>query len=163
MMVAMRIHVWLSTLVVSASLFACGGVAQRAQTPACDPPAYSERDVERYIVESEGQWAESCATGKSVAERILADDYLGTLPDGQRVTKAQSLAWESSHPVSCISNHVNDVKVQFLGATVVAYGSESWERRSPEPTKGRYVWTDTWMLRNGKWQIVASDDIQLPP
>ena len=31
------------------------------------------------------------------------------------------------------------------------------ERRSGEP--GRFAWTDTWLRRNGRWQIVAAEDL----
>ena len=27
---------------------------------------------------------------------------------------------------------------------------------------GRFVWTDTWLRRNGKWQIVAVEDLIAP-
>jgi hypothetical protein len=26
----------------------------------------------------------------------------------------------------------------------------------------RFVWTDTWIRRNGKWQIVAAEDLIVP-
>ena len=44
--------------------------------------------------------------------------------------------------------------------TAVAQGSESWVRRNGE--RGRFVWTDTWILRNDRWQIVAAEDL-VPP
>jgi hypothetical protein len=41
----------------------------------------SQTESERYIVESERQWAESVASGEiSAVERILADDFLGVSP-----------------------------------------------------------------------------------
>ena len=45
--------------------------------------------------------------------------------------------------------------------TAVAQGSETWENRTGDPKRGTYVWTDTWILRNGKWQIVAAEDVTL--
>jgi hypothetical protein len=44
----------------------------------------------------------------------------------------------------------------------VAQGDESWVRRTGTPLRARFVWTDTWILRNGKWQIVASEDLIAP-
>jgi hypothetical protein len=41
----------------------------------------------------------------------------------------------------------------------VAQGSESWEKRKGEPHYGGFVWTDTWIRRNGQWQIVAAEDL----
>jgi hypothetical protein len=28
--------------------------------------------------------------------------------------------------------------------------------------RGRFVWTDTWIRRNGRWQIVAAEDLIAP-
>jgi aminopeptidase C len=59
-----------------------------------------------------------------------------------------------------VSNRLNEVKVRFYGDTAIAQGDESWERRSGE--RGRFVWTDTWIRRNGRWQIVATEDLVAP-
>ena len=63
-------------------------------------------------------------------------------------------------PKDFVSNRLNDVKVRFYGNTAVAQGSETWEKRSSE--RGRFVWTDTWLQRNGRWQIVAAEDLIAP-
>ena len=45
------------------------------------PVNKSQAESERYIVESERQWAESVASGATSAiERILADDFPGRQP-----------------------------------------------------------------------------------
>ena len=63
-------------------------------------------------------------------------------------------------PKHFVSNRLNDVKVRFYGKTAVAQGSETWEKHSGE--RGRFVWTDTWLQRNGHWQIVAAEDLIAP-
>src|SRR5262245_65152528 len=124
---------------------------------------FSTAEAERYIKESESQWAESVANGDaSVVERILADDFLGVDPDGNLYEKAKMVADTREAPKEFISNHLNDVKVRFFGDTAVAQGNESWARRTRTPLRGRFVWTDTWLLRNGAWQIVASEDLIAP-
>jgi ketosteroid isomerase-like protein len=117
-------------------------------------------DVERYIKESERQWAESVASGdSSVVERILAEDFVGVDPDGSQYNKAKMVKDTASAPKYFLSNHLNEVKVRFYGDAAVAQGNESWVRRSGTPVHGRFVWTDTWIKRNGKWQIVAAEDL----
>jgi ketosteroid isomerase-like protein len=119
--------------------------------------------AERYIKESERLWAESSANGDTaLVERIVADDFLGVDPDGGFYDKAKEIADTRESPKEFISNHVNEVKVRFYGDTAVAQGSESWVRRTEKPLRGRYVWTDTWVRRNGKWQIVAAEDLTVP-
>jgi ketosteroid isomerase-like protein len=120
-----------------------------------------QKGTERYILESERQWAESVATGDTSAiERILADDFIGIDPKGHLYTKQKMIDGTRNAPKYFVSNRLNDVKVRFYGNTAIAQGSETWEKRSGE--RGRFVWTDTWLRRNGLWQIVAAEDMIAP-
>jgi hypothetical protein len=127
----------------------------------CHCARNDQKEAERYIVESERQWAESVATGDaSTVERILSDDFLGVDPKGMLYDKAKMIAETHDAPQYFVSNRLNEVKVRFYGETAIAQGDESWERRSGE--RGRFVWTDTWIRRNGRWQIVAAEDLTAP-
>ena len=120
-----------------------------------------QKETERYIVESERQWAKSVATGDTSAiDRILADDFIGVDPQGHFYNKQPMIDETRNAPKYFISNRLNDVKVRFYGNTAVAQGSEAWEKRSGE--RGRFIWTDTWLQRNGRWQIVAAEDLIAP-
>lgn len=120
-----------------------------------------QKETERYILDSERQWAESVATGDTSAiERILADDFIGVDPKGHLYAKQQMIDETRDAPKNFVSNHLNDVKVRFYGNTAIAQGSETWEKHSGE--RGRFVWTDTWLQRNGHWQIVAAEDLTAP-
>ena len=129
---------------------------------AQSPRRADRASVESYIRESEAQWAESVATGDtSSIQRILSDDFIGTDPKGNLYDKAQMIADTKDAPKYFVSNHLDQVKIRFFGNTAVAQGSESWVRRDGE--RGRFVWTDTWVLRNGRWQIVAAEDLIAAP
>lgn len=128
----------------------------RAQT------SLEPKEADDYIRKSEAEWAESVATGDVTAvERILADDFVGIDPKGRRYTKNEMIAETRDGPKFFVSNHLNEVKIRFYGNTAVAQGSESWVKRNGE--HGRFVWTDTWLLRDGQWQIVAAEDLIAPP
>ncbi|MGE0023090.1 MAG: nuclear transport factor 2 family protein [Hyphomicrobium sp.] len=147
----------LSIVVIAiASICAASGGASAQQSGTAE--------VERYIRDSERQWAETVFTGDvSVIERILADDFLGIDPDGNFFDKAKMVADTREAPKEFISNRITEMKVRFFGDdTAVAQGDETWERRTGIPRRARFVWTDTWILRNGKWQIVASEDLIAP-
>jgi ketosteroid isomerase-like protein len=119
------------------------------------------KETERYILDSERQWAESVATGDTSAiERILADDFIGVDPKGRLYNKQQMIGETRDAPKYFVSNRPNDVKLRFYGNTAIAQGSETWEKHSGE--RGRFVWTDTWLQRNGRWQIVAAEDLIAP-
>jgi ketosteroid isomerase-like protein len=127
----------------------------------CQCMRNDQKEAERYIVESERQWAESVATGDpSTVERILADDFLGVDPRGKLYDKAKMIADTRNAREYFISNRLNEVKVRFYGDTAIAQGDETWERRTGE--RGRFVWTDTWIRRNGRWRIVAAQDLSAP-
>jgi ketosteroid isomerase-like protein len=126
-------------------------------------PDRKQSKTEQYIIESERHWAECVATGDTSAlERILADDFIGVDPKGRVYDKAKMIADTREAPKFFLSNRLNQVKVKFYGNTAVAQGDESWERRSGEPKRGRFVWIDTWIRRNGRWQIVAAEDVIAP-
>ena len=125
--------------------------------------SYDKKEAQQYIIESERQWAESVATGDtSTIERILADDFVGVDPKGRFYDKAKMVSDTREAPKYFVSNRANDIKVRFYGDTAVAQGDETWERRSGDPLRGRFVWTDTWVRRNSKWQIVAAEDLIVP-
>jgi hypothetical protein len=119
--------------------------------------------IREYITESEKQWAEATASGDTTAIlRILADDFIGVDPKGVQYHKRQEVYNTSVSPRLFKSNHLNKVKIRFYGSMAVAQGDETWVRLSGDPITGRFVWTDTWLLRNGQWQIVAAEDLIAP-
>ena len=111
-----------------------------------------------YIRQAESDWAESVVTNDvSVLERILADDFVGVDIDGSQYSKADAIKDFRTKPSEFVSNHLNEVEIRFYGDAAVAQGNESWKKK--DGTLGKFVWTDTWIRRHGKWQIVAAEDL----
>jgi ketosteroid isomerase-like protein len=122
---------------------------------------YDQKEAERYIIDSERQWAASVASGDTtVIQRILANDFVGVDPKGRHYDKSEMISDTQNAPKYFTSNHINEVKVRFYGGTAIAQGNESWQRH--DGGRGRFVWTDTWIRRNGRWQIVAAEDLIAP-
>jgi ketosteroid isomerase-like protein len=112
-----------------------------------------------YIRQAESDWAESVvANDVSVLERILADDFVGVDIDGSHYSKADAIKDYRTHPSDFVSNHLNDVGIRSYGDAAVAQGNEGWKKK--DGTTGKFVWTDTWIRRGGKWQIVAAEDLE---
>ncbi|HEU4664876.1 MAG TPA: nuclear transport factor 2 family protein [Dokdonella sp.] len=119
-------------------------------------PAPHQAQAETYIIDCSRDWAQSVVTGDRSRRRIyFADDFIGTDTRGRTYGKSQ-VTRETGPAKSIVSNHLGDVKVRFFGDTAIAHGSESWERK--DGSKGRFVWTDVWVRRDGRWQIVAAQD-----
>jgi ketosteroid isomerase-like protein len=118
--------------------------------------------AEQYITESEKQWAEATASGDTnVIKRILADDFIGVDTDGNQYDKATMVKETVKAPQYILSNHLNDIKIRFYDNFAIAQGDETFVRRS-DSTSARFVWTDTWIYRNNKWEILAAQDIIAP-
>jgi len=123
---------------------------------AQEPVADSRAEAEKYIIDCSRDWAESVVTGDRSKRKIyFADDFVGTDTKGRIYDKA-IVTRETGPAKQITSNHLDTVKIRFFGDTAIAHGSESWERK--DGSKGRYVWTDVWVRRNGRWQVVAAQD-----
>ena len=140
-------------------------VAAEASCAGLTPPlnGADQAAAERFIRDSEREWAESVATGDtSAVQRILADDFHGVDPQGRFYTREEMIANTRTAPRYFLSNRLNEVRVWFYGDVAIAQGSETWERRTGASRTGRFVWTDTWLRRNGRWQIIAAEDLVAP-
>jgi Domain of unknown function (DUF4440) len=114
----------------------------------------------RFIIDMERKWAEGVCVNNGVVAELLADDFQGTSTRGERYTKADELRDERG-PRSAHDCGLDDAKVRFIGATVaIVYGREHAVGKDQDQPDARVcqAWTDTWMKRGGKWQIVAAQD-----
>ena len=114
-----------------------------------------------WMISQERRWAESACDNNLVAETFLADDFQGTAPDGKRYSKTDELN-DARHPTRKYRDcKLGEVKVRFFGDNVaLLYGSESRVRTDlANPRPETLIWTDTWLKRAGKWQIVAAEDL----
>ena len=113
-----------------------------------------------YIIDMERKWAEGVCGDNGVIAGLLADDFQGTSTSGARFNKADELKDEKG-PRSAHDCGLDEAKVHFFGDSfAVVYGGEHALGKDPaQPnTKICQVWTDTWLKRDGKWQIIASQD-----
>jgi hypothetical protein len=114
----------------------------------------------QFMIDMERKWAEGVCTNNGVVADLLADDFQGTNTRGERYTKADELRDERG-PHSAHGCALDDAKVHFLSESVaIIYGSEhaiGKDKARPDD-KVCQIWTDTWLRRDGKWQIVAAQD-----
>lgn len=143
--------------VSSFSALASPSYAQDFRLGSADEPTV------KFMIASESKWANSACSAQPDLRNFIADDYQGTSTDGKRYPKADAIAGDPN-PKSrdC---QLGDVQVRFFGDSIaIAYGSESRiDKVADGPgTKRCQVWTDTWLKRNGQWQIVAAQDTIIP-
>jgi Domain of unknown function (DUF4440) len=132
-----------------------------AESVAPTRPSADHAADRAYIRKAESDWGESEVTRDAgVLERILSDDFVGVDVDGTHYSKADALQEYRTRPSNYVSNHIDDVEIRFYGQAAVAQGDESWEKK--DGTAVKHVWTDIWVQRDGKWRIVAAEDL-VPP
>jgi hypothetical protein len=114
----------------------------------------------QYMTEMERKWAEGVCVDNGVVAGLLADDFQGTSTKGTRFTKADELRDEKA-PRTAHGCGLDSAKVRFFGDSLaIVYGSEhaiGKDKAQPD-AKVCQIWTDTWLKRDGKWQIIASQD-----
>jgi len=122
-----------------------------------------DEDTVKLITTAEAKWASSACSPQPDLKEIIADDFQGTSPKGRRYGKEEAISTDTkSLSRDC---KLGEVKVRFFGdAIALAYGAESSMNKdnNGKETKRCLIWTDTWLKRAGKWQIVAAQDTLVP-
>ena len=120
-------------------------------------------DIVKLIVAVEAKWASSACNPQPDLKDVIADDFQGTSTKGQRYGKEEAITTDTkSLSRDC---QLGEVKVRFFGDSMaIAYGAENRMIKDDngKETKRCQVWTDTWLKRGGKWQIVAAQDTVIP-
>jgi Domain of unknown function (DUF4440) len=133
-------------------------IGQGRWAAANDPVALQLIDVER-------KWAVLECEPTDVVNGYLAEDFVGTSPEGPLYTKADYLAEPQPPPGSVHGCKLLSARVRFYGDNLaMIYGSETSVRKDKagKEYNRKLVWTDTWVKRSGKWQIIAVQDMHMP-
>jgi len=142
-------------IAVAAISVVFAGHASAEDIPSKDSP------IARWIVEKEAAWANMACGGKWVATEILADDFQGTSPKGTRYVKPASEPPYDPKTQWSTNCRLDSADVRFFSPNVaVVYGAESKTVALPDSKHERrcLVWSDMWLRRKSKWQIIAVQD-----
>ncbi len=152
----MKIIVAIALLVIAASSFAYGQTDARA--------ASGNAKVEQEIRKLESEWFESYLRGDRAAfDLIVADDAVMTYGNGKVGNKSEAIAEIKAPADASYSLTSDDVQVRLYGDTAIVTGRVTekgiFNGRSLN-SQSRY--TDVWVRRNGRWQVVAAQNTRLP-
>ena len=142
---------------VAVFLFAIGA---QAQTPAQTEVEHATQE----LIKIEKGCAEAYVN-KDIAflDQILADDFMGTDAEGNVLTKAQEfedLKSDDYVPTSAVNE---DIKVRIYGDAAVVTGRGIIKAQyKGKDASGQYQWTDTFIKRDGRWQLVATHSSGIP-
>lgn len=114
--------------------------------------------VEQVLIKLENDWNDaSMKRDVIVLDRILADAYIFTDPDGVMFTKAQNLEMLKSGDDVVTSAVATDMKVRVYGNAAIVTGHNTVkEQLKGKDISGTYAYTDTWVKLPGSWVCVAT-------
>jgi ketosteroid isomerase-like protein len=99
-------------------------------------------------------YLDNVATGNVEGfRRILADDFLGSMPDGTLLTKDQFLA-RTGGPRTLSRLTADDVRIRILGPVAIIHAETHFTTLGGQEGRGRY--TDIWEKRGANWLAVAA-------
>ena len=125
-----------------------------AQENAADSSA-----VQANLKQMEDAWVKALVNKDYAAVgNVIADDFAGFNPEGKHLTKPQLLDEVKNEPNTLSSATNDDMDVHVYGpnvATVSGTTTEKGKGKDGKQFTRSYVWVDTWMERDGKWQCIA--------
>ncbi len=125
------------------------------------------KDVEE-LKRLEDEWLNSYLRGdKATFDRVVADDFTGTDESAVLRNKAQERELVQAPPPSPIKVSLTneEVQVRLHGDTAIVTGRivQKAERPGQDSFGFQSRFTDTFLKRQGRWQVVARHYSRLPP
>src|SRR5438876_579216 len=117
----------------------------------------SATKVEDEIKNLEQDWEQAnVKNGATAVDQYEADDIIKTDPSGGVTDKARDKADVGSGDLKFESMELSNVTVHVYGDTAVVAGTNNLHGTyKGQDISGEYRFADTWVKRNGKWQVVA--------
>ena len=130
---------------------------------ACSAALAQGMSVEKQLMKFEQDLVAALVRGDTALwERSLADSFVFTAPDGATQDKAQVLSDVKTGVLKMESSTNDDMKVRVFGhAAVVTYRSTDKGTYQGRDISGQYRWTDVFVKRNGRWQLVSTQGTPL--
>ena len=137
-------------------------VAWIAPLASQSQPAPSDQDI---LIQLERDWdAAFQRKDARFVESLLADEFIATYSDGSRGDKAKEVKIATEFNQQVDERHLDDFIVKVYRDTAVVW----FTQRLVGPVKGRpteitYRYIDVWVIRDGRWQCVASQSTRVTP
>jgi ketosteroid isomerase-like protein len=121
-------------------------------------PRDSNPSVESVITKLELNWALAIVNKDTAAvDRLLAKEFNGTTPTGYTYSREMAIADLKNGVYDVTMMDMDQIDVNVFGNTAVAFTSQSEiSKYGDEDFSGHYHYTDVWIKKNGRWQVVAS-------
>ena len=130
------------------------------------PFAAGAQDVksdQQILIELERAWdAAFHRQDAKFIETLLADEFIATYGDGSRGDKAKELSLVAENKQQVDSLRLDEFIVKTFGNTAVVWFTQILVGPvNGKPTEIRYRYVDVWVMRDGRWQAVASQSTRV--
>jgi ketosteroid isomerase-like protein len=145
------------------SIFVLAGIALGLLWLSASPPpivadSLHLKNVTDTITDLERSWVAAIVMRDTATlDRILATEFNGTSPTGATYTKEMAIADIKAGRYVVDRMDLDEISVNAYGNTAVAFtGQREKSKSGAEDSSGHYFYTDVWVKKNGRWQVVAS-------
>lgn len=151
----------LSVALFSGMVFAQGKGS--ATTSAKDTKPSGENNADD-LKKIENDWvAAQKAKDATKLGDILAERWVGVGPDGKTMDKATALASLKAPGSSLTDIQMGPMTVRVFGNAAVVIGSDTAKSMTNgKDSSGKYVFTDMFIKRDGKWRVISSQSTKVP-
>jgi len=136
-------------------------------TAALSAPASAQRvrSDQEILIQLERDWDTAYHQADAVfIERVLADEFIATYGDGTRGDKAEELSRAANFNQKIDSSTLDEFIIKIYGDTAVVWMTQ----HLVGPSNGQrleltFRYVDVFVMRDGRWQCVASQSTKVPP
>jgi ketosteroid isomerase-like protein len=132
----------------------------KSASPAAAATSGKKMSPEATIRDMENRWeAAFGAHDVSVLESSVASDFVGVSPKFKFTSRSSLISEFKKDKDTYKSTKNESLKVTMFGPNVAVATGRAREKGTGKDGKAfdrTYYFTDTWMLRSGKWQCIAS-------
>ena len=132
---------------------------------AAAPPVHAQdvKSDQEVLIELERKWDAAFHTQDAAfIETVLADEFIATYGDGSRGDKAKELAIARTFDQQVDSSRLDDFIIKVYRDTAVVWFTQFLVGPvNGKPTEVQYQYMDVWVVRDGRWQAVASQSTRL--
>jgi ketosteroid isomerase-like protein len=134
--------------------------AIQAAAATQSPPAKSDQEI---LIQLERDWdAAFHRRDVRFIETILADEFIATYSDGSRGDRAEELKRTADFNQQIDSSRLDEFTVRIYGDTAIVWMSQHLVGPSQgKPLAVTFRYVDVWVLRDGRWQCVASQSTRV--
>jgi ketosteroid isomerase-like protein len=131
----------------------------------CTVAMAQKKDVAKELIAAEEDFSDALVREDwKAVEEVYADDLVFTSTDGSVTHKTEEVASVRSGDLKLESIKMADLNVQDLGHVAVVTGKIVEKGRyKTADVSGTYCFTDVWVKRNGRWQLVTGHETLVTP